>query len=212
MRTEQAVRAIEITQTKLDELFEAIKAELLADDGGVAGTDPTAGSIGAEQSRPWSLGASAPSGQWEKTGSSTSVSYKWPDGNVDEYTQFSHYVGHGEFEGMNLALGYLDNGDVIGFVLGTGGGSKRGITYFFPTDDFETTKEKISMIRGGGPNGRSGFGARDAIPPAYSEFETVILRDRKAGKWRVLGVVAAEDDAETMLRHTALQAQLRNLA
>jgi hypothetical protein len=212
MNTEQAIRAIEITQTKLDELFEEIKAELLVENEGVAGTDPIAGSIDAKQSHPWSLSGSAPTGQWERTDSSTGVRYKWPDGNVDEYSQFIHYVGRGEFEGVNLALGYLDNGDVVGFSLGTGGGSKRGITYFFPADDFETTREKISMIRGGGPNGRSGFGSREAVPPAYAEFETAILRERKAGKWRVLGVVVAEDDAETMLRHTALQARLRNLA
>jgi hypothetical protein len=50
---------------------------------------------------------------------------------------------------MTLALGYPNNGDAVGFVLGTGGGSKRGITCFFPVDDFEQTNEKVSMILAG---------------------------------------------------------------
>ena len=86
---------------------------------------------------------------------------------------------------MALALGYLDNGDVVGFVLATSGGSKRGITYFFQTDDFDQTKEKISMIRGGGPRGRSGFAPHEPVPEAYRGFKTGVLKTRRAGKWNV---------------------------
>jgi hypothetical protein len=210
----QAVRLVEITQQKANELFDEIKAELMrADDGAgsdVAGTDPTLGVAGG--SGAWMLDERSPSGSWEEAGSSEGETYKWPDKNVDEYDEFVRYRGTGGFEGISLALGYLQNGDVVGFVLGAGGGSKRGITYFFPADDFAESGQKVSMIRGGGPRGRSGFGPGDPIPSGYSGFETATLRDRKAGKWNVLGVVVAEDDFEAMLRHTALQAKLRGLA
>jgi hypothetical protein len=107
-------------------------------------------------SEPWSLDDTAPPGDWEEFGRSTNETYKWPGGNVDRYTGFVSYPGTGGFTGMTLALGYLNNGDAVGFVLGTGGGSKRGITYFFLADDFEQTNEKVSMIRSSGPKGRSG--------------------------------------------------------
>jgi hypothetical protein len=58
---------------------------------------------------------------------------------------------------------------------------------------------------------RSGFGRNVALPKAYKELRTAVLRDRKAGKWNVQGVIATADDSETMLRHTALQARLRAL-
>ena len=110
---------------------------------------------------------------------------QWPDGNVDRYTGFVSYRGTGGFTGMTLALGYLNNGDAVGFVRGTGGGSKRGITHFFPADDFEQTNENVSIIRGRGPKGRSGFAPHEPLLKAYSGFTTDVLRDRKAGKWRV---------------------------
>jgi hypothetical protein len=119
---------------------------------------------GGLASEPWSLDDTAPTSDWEEFGRSTNETYKWPDGNVDRYTEFVSYHGTDGFTGMTLALGYLNNGDAVGFVLGTGGGSKRGITYFFAADDFEQTNEKVSMIRGGGPKGRSGFAPHEPLP------------------------------------------------
>jgi len=113
------------------------------------------------RSRGRSLDDTAPTGDWEELGRSTSETCKWPDGNVDRYTEFVSYRGTGGLTGVTLALGYPNNGDAVGFVLGTGGGSKRGITCFFPADDFEPTNEKVSMIRGGGPKGRGGFALTD---------------------------------------------------
>jgi hypothetical protein len=167
---------------------------------------------GPEASESWSLDDTVPTGDWEELGRSTNETYKWPDGNVDRYTEFVSYPGTGGFTGMTLALGYLNNGDPVGFVRGTRGGSKRGITYFFPADDFERTNEKVSMIRGGGPKGRSGFAPHEPLPKTYSGFNTDVLRDRKAGKWNVQAVVAKADDYKSMLGHTTLQAKLRGLA
>jgi hypothetical protein len=160
----------------------------------------------------WSLDDTKLDGEWEEVRRETGVTYGWPDGNLDEYDEYVVYRGTRGFSGLSLALGYLANGDVVGFVLGPGTGSKRGITYFFPTDDFRKTSEKISMIRGGGPRGRSGFAPGEVLPAGYAGFKIDVLRDRKAGKWNVQGVVARDTDHVPMLGHTALQARLRGLA
>jgi hypothetical protein len=76
-----------------------------------------------EASEPSSLDHTAPTGDWEEFGRSTNETYKWPDGNVDRYTEFVSYRGTGGFTGVTLALGYLNNGDAVGFVLGTSGGT-----------------------------------------------------------------------------------------
>lgn len=213
---DQAVRLVAITQRKADELFEELIAELQRDLESAAQDEPVEAEptapVGDEARDTWSLGNTILSGNWEEIGGESGVTYPWPDGNVDEYTDFVSYRGKGGYAGQTLALGFLANSDVVGFVLGAGSGSKRGITYFFPTDDFDQTREKISMIRGGGPRGRSGFAPGAALPKGYAGFNTDVLRDRKAGKWNVQGVVADENDHGTMLGHTALQARLRGLA
>ena len=153
----------------------------------------------------------APAGSWEEIARLTNQTYKWPDGNVDQYDTLVTYRGTGGWDGLMLALGFLPNGDVTGFALGSGGGSKRGITYFFPADDFDTSREKVSMIRGGGANKKSGFAPDEQLPQAYAAFKTAILRDRVAGKWNVQAIVVDEHDHNGMLEHTALQAKLRGL-
>ena len=215
--SEQAVRLVEITQRKADELFEELIAELSRDVGiasrdAVEQTDPTGFAASAQGASEWSLGDTTLSGDWEEIRRESGVTYRWPDGNLDEYTDFASYRGRGDYAGMNLALGYLTDGDAVGFVLGAGVGSKRGITYFFPADDFAESNEKVSMIRGGGPRGRSGFAPGETLPKGYDALETDVLRDRVAGKWNVQAVVARADDFATMLAHTALQAKLRGIA
>lgn len=160
----------------------------------------------------WSLGETPLRGDWHEVSRSSDEHYRWPDGNVDDYVDYVLYRGDGDFAGMALALGYLDNGDVVGFVLRGAGGSKRGLTYFFPAGDFVETHEKLSMIRGGGSTGRAGFGPDDALPAAYGGFLTDVLGRRVPGKWNVRAVVVGADDHKAMLHHTALQAKLRKLA
>jgi hypothetical protein len=54
------------------------------------------------------------------------------------------------------------------------------------------------MIRGR-EGGRKTSRPTDALPPAYGDFTSVVLRQRIEGKWNVQAVVAKEDDAQTML-------------
>lgn len=221
MTREQAVRVVTITQNKVDELCRELIAELqqtadprepLMDAAEGDASNPTAPAVERYGSDPWSLEGPAMTGDWTETGRSTGQTYKWPDGNVDFYEEVVSYHGTGDFAGMNLSLGFKEDGEIVGFALGSGGGSKRGITYFFTADDFGETDEMVSMIRGGGPKGRSGFAPHEALPTAYSGLRTDVLGNRKRGKWNVQAVVADADDHGTMLNHTALQARLRRLA
>jgi hypothetical protein len=161
----------------------------------------------------------AHSGEWQETGREEGVSQRWPDGNVDTYDSYVTYrCSGGPNDGVNLALGTVGTpgkeGEVVGFVLGAGGGSRRPLTVFFPANDFDRTGERVSMIRGkGGGNSRKGYGPDEPLPPVYSPFKTELLASRIKGKWNVMAVVAG-DDAEgisAMLNHTAIQARLRGL-
>lgn len=213
--TEELTALRDLAHRKLDELLDEWLAEVDAmktdhrtevDGNALEPSTPSSGNA----SGPWTLDIPL-SGSWKECERVDDASYGWPDGTVDAYDEFVTYEGEGDFAGMTLALGFNDNGDVVGFVLRPGE-AKRGIVWFFPTDDFDETNEMLSMIRGGGPRKRSGFGRNERLPNGYRDFKTEVLRDRKAGKWNVHGVVAKADDVDTMLHHTALQAKLRGIA
>lgn len=216
MTTAQATRLIEIVRTRTDEMCDELIAELTETPDMIADSpaqgQPEAPAAPAASDGAWSLPEAAMTGGWEEKRRDAGGSYKWPDGTIEPYEEIVRYSGTGDFAGIELTLGYDGKGSVAGFVLGPGGGSMRGITYFFAADDYADSKETISMIRGGGPRGRSGFGPNDPLPPAYAGLTTDTLRNRCAGKWNVLGVVADINDAATMLHHTALQARMRGLA
>lgn len=161
---------------------------------------------------------------WKRTGDDdgeeSGVSWRWPDGNVDTYRTFTTYrCEGGPYAGLNLALGVADSprkgGEIVGFVLGTGGGSRRPLTVFFPAGDFDTSGERLSMIRGkGGGNSRKGYAPDEPLSPVYGMFSTDVLGQRIPGKWNVQAVVVTDDaDGEkAMLNHTAIQARLRGIA
>lgn len=219
MNVEIAVQVVEVVRRKSNEAFDEIVEMLRHDvltvglgaiEDEVTGTDPAGRPAGYDE--PWSLGNTTLRGDWEFVRSEKGATYVWPDKTVAEFDRFDIYEGKGGFAGITIGLGYEPNGNVVGFMLGGGGGSKRGLTVFFPADDIATTNEKVSMIRGGGQRGRSGFGPAEALPPAYAGYQTDMLRDRVAGKWNVQAVVADADDHAAMAGHTAIQARLRGLA
>ncbi|HZT15700.1 MAG TPA: hypothetical protein VFA19_07095 [Gaiellaceae bacterium] len=205
---ETGLDVLEIIRTKANEAFDEIIERLRRDEmEGTAQAGRSSGSHGMV----WSLGETTLSGEWEFVRKEQGVAYVWPDKSVSEFDRFDIYRGNSGFTGITIALGYEPNGNVVGFVLGGGGGSKRGLTVFFPADDFSTSNEKVSMIRGGGQRGRSGFAPGDALPPAYASYKTDVLRSRVAGKWNVQAIVADAADVATMAAHTAIQARLRGL-
>lgn len=210
MENDTYIAMLDVTQRKLNELFDELRAELV----GEPPVEPRefADPVGHQQEA-WTLERSSLGGSWKQVGESADESYRWPDGNVDDYDRFQVFEGSGDFAGMRLALGRNQEGEWIGFVLGPNGlTSKRGLVYFQRADDFAETGELVSMIRGGGANGRSGFDPEGPTPAVYGELKIDSLRERRAGKWNVKAVVAGDDDSETMLTHTAIQARLRGLA
>jgi hypothetical protein len=156
---------------------------------------------------------------WEKTGEEEdgAITYKWPDGNLDTYEGYETFrCTQSVFKGVNLALAKVvgKGREMVGFVLGSGTGSRRPLTVFFEADDFDTTGERLSMIRGkGGGNSRKGYAPGEELPPAYKGFKIDVLGDRIKGKWNVQAVVVTDDEAgrKAMLDHTALQAKLRGI-
>jgi hypothetical protein len=216
MEPEQMLRVLDVMQTHINNGFEEAMAYIRtglsdpaeATEGLAAPTRPTADVSGWS---PEALDAPLPTGGFREVDQLSDVSYRWPDGNIDDYTQFVVYEGEAGFAPGRYALGYKPNGEMIGFVLQPDARSKRGLTYFQRADDFVTSNELISYIRGGGATGRAGFEPGDPVPAAYEGFVTQPLGDRVFGKWNRLAVVAAADDTETMLRHTVAQAHLRGI-
>jgi len=217
MTSATAVRLVEITQRKTSELFEELLAELQRGDF-AALNDPDA-KIAADDRElvarsgyhdPWSFeNVMLGDGGWLEISRSEGETYGWPDGSIETFNPLVTYTGTGLRSGTTVGLGYSENGNIVGF-LGSGG-SRRGLTVFFPADDFDHSNEMASMIRGGGDTGRSGFGPGAALPPAYANFKTDMLKVRVQGKWNVQAVIVKADDFGTMLNHTALQAKLRKL-
>lgn len=219
-----ALQIIERAREKANEFFDEISAELVNEgrEEPAAGTlQPTGARLDPDPKDKWNLDEMPVEFKWMQTHEPEGETYRWPDGNVDEYVRFMSFKGgppteHGIHSAdIKLGIGFLDNGEAVGFVMSNDGAAKRGIAYFQRTDSFDESGELISMIRGGGKRGRSGFSPNDPPPPAYETFDLESLRDRKEGKWNVLGVVANPNDAEglrVILDHTALQARLRGLA
>jgi hypothetical protein len=217
VETQQAIQLLKIANDKFDEFVGAANALLSESDLETTVApdepeDPTASSGQAAGTRAmWRLEGGLPDGSFQEVGRKSGQTYTWGDGTVDEYNDFIQFRGTDGFDGTQFALGLNTKGDVVGFFLGSGGGSKRGITYFFRADNYTASYEMLSMIRGGGATGKAGFGPADTLPDAYQGFKVDVLRDRIRGKWNVQAVVADRDDYGTMLRHTFLQARLRGL-
>jgi hypothetical protein len=149
------------------------------------------------------------------------VTYSWPDGR-DEHS-FVHIYESANGNPGRYAIEKAESGDreywgkrrpyLEVFRLACQGSAKQLVAVFVAADDFETSRECIAAIRGGEARHKRMFGPGDT-PPGYQHMRLVVFRDRIAGTRRfngytTLAVVAHEDDAESMLRHAALQVALR---
>jgi hypothetical protein len=162
--------------------------------------------------------------EWRLLETREGESYSWPQG-PDDYSEFRVY------EPTNARLGRFAIGKIemgaheywgrrrpyfVVFRLGSGGGSKQPLAVFVAADDHQETDEYVAVIRGsGGDRGQRMFDPEENLPPAYGNVSTVTFRDRIAGTprfrgYRKLGVLAHADDARSMLRHAAIQAELRH--
>ena len=193
-------------------------AEHLPLEEDVSGGTPQGSPVSGDE-----LSAAAAS-RWRLADERTGETYSWPEG-LDEYETFRI------FDCTTAPLGQYAVGKVtnvkneywgqlrpyfVVFKLGAGGGSKQPIAVFVAADDFEQTADYIAVIRGaGGKRGQRMFPPDQAPPQAYEGLSVVTFRDRIAGTQRFSGfnrlaVAANEEDAETMLRHAAIQVVLRH--
>jgi hypothetical protein len=142
--------------------------------------------------------------------------YSWPPdaGGDEEYDPFVVYRNGG----LVLALAHNKAKVVVKekmreqiwvFHMGTGLGSKEPISPFIAADDYDETREMVSIIRGNGESRRRMFDPSEQLPLEYAGLKIEILGDRIQGHYKKLCAVAHEDDVESMLRHGAAQARLR---
>ena len=142
--------------------------------------------------------------------------YSWPNG-PDEYVTFRVYEGSTSAGSIRLALGECTRANVRGrdrkyvitFYLNPAG-SKRPIAEFLETDDYEETGDLIAIIKGREGSAKM-YAPIDDLPGVYERFRIETYRDRidYSGSYVRLGVVAHEDDIDTMLGHTLIQGQTR---
>jgi hypothetical protein len=213
---EQLLGILNTLQSHINAGFEEAKAMIVSKTADATGVIEEHPEVDTEaDATGWitsALDAPLPDGAFEPINQLTGISYRWPDGNIDLYDSFDVYEGTGGLAPDQYAIAHKSNGEQIGFALGPQGETRRGITYFQLTDDYATSNELISYIRGGGKSGKGGFDPADPIPTAYASFKTEPLAHRVRGKWDRLGVVVKTDDVAAMLAHTAIQARLRGIA
>lgn len=154
--------------------------------------------------------------QWVEVKRLEGQRYSWPPdaGGEEEYDPFVIY-GSGD---LVLALAHNIEKVIVKnvwreqiwvFHMGSGLGSKEPISPFVAADDYEQTREMVSIIRGNGDSRRKMFDASEELPPEYADLKVEILSDRIQGHYNKLCVVARVDDTESMLVHGAAQARLR---
>jgi hypothetical protein len=153
---------------------------------------------------------------WDFVEERSGETYHWPEGD-DEYVSFRIYEGRTEDGSIRLAVGECRRVNVRGkdrkyvithYLAPTG--SKRPISEFLEVDDYEQTRDLIAIIKGS-DGGAKMYDPTDELPAAYAPFRIETYRDRidAPGSYSKLGVVAREDDIDTMLGHTLIQAQSR---
>lgn len=157
---------------------------------------------------------------WRLVEEQSGVTYTWPqpDG-PDVYDPFRTFEGTTSAGSVRLAIGECVRTNVRGkdrkyFIthhIGPAGG-KRAIAEFLETDDYEETGDLIAIIKGKG-GGAKLYDPTDDLPAVYLPYRTETYRDRidYPRSYQKLGIVASEDDVETILNHTLIQVLSRGL-
>jgi hypothetical protein len=153
---------------------------------------------------------------WQLVEEREGESYSWPQGD-DEYVTFRIYEGQTSAGAVRLAIGRCarvaargkDRHYLMTHYL-TPRGSKRPISEFLETDNYDETREVIAIIKGKG-GGAKMYDPSDELPAPYAKIRTETYRDRVdvPGSYEKLGVVAHEDDIATILGHSLIQSQTR---
>lgn len=154
-------------------------------------------------------------GDWREVGRRSGISYRWMDGNVDEYVEFVVYEDAGS--NSSMGIGKIAPREIRGkersyrVVFSMDGTKLEPLAVFNESDDFEASKELLALVRGKGATKRAFYAPGDALPPAYDGFTVETFSDRISGprSYNRLAVVAKDDDPAAMLDFARIQNILR---
>lgn len=154
---------------------------------------------------------------WNVVEERNNESWPWPK-RPDQYDPFTVYEGATSKGAIRLAIGRCTRPHAWGkervylttFYITPG--EKRPLCEFVETDDYaETDREMVAIIRGTGASKRGMYDPSAALPGAYGALPVGVYSDhiRAPRSWAKQAVIAREDDIETMLNHSLIQADLR---
>jgi hypothetical protein len=154
---------------------------------------------------------------WRPVEQRTGETYHWPNLPLEQYAPFTVFEGSTTKGSIRLGIGRCQRAPVFGkdrlylitFHMTAGG--KRPLCEFVEVDDYRTTQELVAIIRGNGPSQRSMYPPTSVLPGPYGKLPTALYADRIKfrGSYKQQAVVAREDDVDTMLNHSLVQADLR---
>ena len=153
---------------------------------------------------------------WKEVDTRQGETYSWPQGD-DIYDPFTVYEATTVRGSIQFAIGRCrrfpswgkERLYLITFLITAGG--KRPLCEFLEADDYEHTREMVAIIRGTGASKRGMYDPSTPLPGIYGKLRTGIYRDfiTVPRSWDRKAVIATEDDIDTMLNHSLVQADLR---
>src|SRR4051812_37181830 len=93
-------------------------------------------------------------GDWREAERQTGISYRWMDGNIDDYTEFAVYEDGDS--GVAMGIGKIAPKEIRGkqrsyqVVFSMEGTKLDPMAVFNEADDFDSTRELLALVRGKG--------------------------------------------------------------
>jgi len=155
--------------------------------------------------------------EWRLVRELENQSYAWPESR-DDYMRYRVFAVRTEREGtIHIAIGETtrrnawgrDRKYVVGFL--TSGSPLVPLVEFLEVDDYELTRELVTIIRGS-DGAKKMYAPGDTLPDVYRQnFRIERYCDRVVypRSWNKLAVIAHEDNVTMILNHALLQARRR---
>jgi hypothetical protein len=155
--------------------------------------------------------------EWRLARELENQSYAWPELR-DDYVRYRVFAVRTEREGtIHIAIGETtrrnawgrDRKYVVGFL--TSGSPQVPLVEFLEVDDYELTRELVTIIRGR-DGAKKMYAPGDTLPDVYRQnfrIERYCDRVIYPRSWNKLAVIAHEDDVTIILNHALLQARRR---
>lgn len=158
--------------------------------------------------------------QWALIEERHDEAYYWPKPTEwEHYDPFTVYEGTTSKGTIRLGIGRCQRVNTWGkdrlyfITFHVTEGGKRPLCEFLETDDHNETGEMVAIVRGSGATKREMYDPGRVLPGAYAPmrdkvriYKEVIRVPRAYNR---KAIIAHEDDAETMLNHSLIQADLR---